>query len=217
MAVKKMQGSCQLYVVVEAGPAAVERLAMALSAVEVASCLIAPVAGAVLTAAAAKPLIDLAQARDIAALIAGDAALARTLRADGMHLPPTKELAQAYAEARMTLGQNAIVGVDPGLSRHDAMTLAEAGADYVAFGAPSHLQDRDKARARRDDLVAWWAEIFEVPCVAFDVETPREAEMLARAGADFVAVILPAAQSPTDARDHIAEIGAAIRVAGVTG
>jgi len=35
--------------------------------------------------------------------------------------------------------------------------------------------------------VAWWAEIFEVPCVAF-AETADQAAELARAGADFIAL-----------------------------
>ena len=136
----------QLYAVVEAGEAALDRLTVALSAAEFASMLILPPAGGTLDAATARPLIEAAQEKNVAALIADDAQLARTLRADGVHLSATKKLADAYAEARSILGRVGIVGVDPGISRHDAMTLAEDGADYLAFGAPPHLNDRSKPR-----------------------------------------------------------------------
>ena len=39
--------------------------------------------------------------------------------------------------------------------------------------------------------MTWWADIFEIPVVAFDIETAREAGELADAGADFVAATLP--------------------------
>jgi thiamine-phosphate pyrophosphorylase len=97
-----------------------------------------------------------------------------------------------YGEARDILGGRFIVGADAGRSRHDAMTLGEAGADYVGFGIPAHVEDRESARSRRLELVGWWSEIFEVPCVAFDVETAEEAARLAAAGADFVALRAPA-------------------------
>lgn len=202
---------CQLYAVIEAGDAAPERLAAALEAAEIASVLVAPAAGGALDAAAARPLVQLAQANGSAALIAGDARLARTLRADGVHLARVPDLVEAYAQAREILGAGAIIGVDPGLSRHDAMTLAEAGADYVGFGAPAHVKDRERARTRRDELAGWWAEIFQVPCVAFDVEDADEARELAReAHVDFVAVTLAAEQPPAEARELVAEVAAAI-------
>jgi thiamine-phosphate pyrophosphorylase len=96
------------------------------------------------------------------------------------------------------------------------MTLAEDGAEYVAFGAPLDLTDLDKARARRADMIAWWAEIFEVPCVAFDVESAESAEALARAGVDFVAVMLPTAEPPAASRDLVAEIAGAISLVEAT-
>jgi thiamine-phosphate pyrophosphorylase len=201
---------CQIYAVIEAGEAASERLAAAFAAADVASVLVAPAAGRALDAAAARPLIELARRGGAAALIAGDAKLARSLGADGVHLGAQADLEDAYRAARGILGADAIIGVDPGISRHDAMTVAEAGADYVAFGAPTHLKDRDKARARRDELIAWWAEIFQVPCVAFDVETPEEADALAGAGADFVGLALPAGQTAAAARDLAATIAQSI-------
>jgi thiamine-phosphate pyrophosphorylase len=95
------------------------------------------------------------------------------------------------------------------------MMVAEAGAEYIAFGAPPDLSDLDKARARRADLIAWWAEIFEVPCVAFDVESAEAAEALARDGADFVSVLLPTAEPPVASRDLVAQVAAAISLAEV--
>jgi len=137
---------CQLYVVIEAGDAAPERLAAAFGAADLASVLIVPPAGRPLDAAAARPLIEVAQRRGAAALVATDARLARSLGADGVHLGSPADPGDAYQAARAILGPSGVIGVDPGISRHDAMTLAEAGADYIAFGAPAHLKDRDKAR-----------------------------------------------------------------------
>ena len=82
----------------------------------------------------------------------------------------------------------------------DAMTLAEDGADYIAFGIPPHVEDRAAAAARRLELVAWWGEIFEMPCVAFDVDNIEEAIALAGAGADFVAVRAMPCRAPAEAR-----------------
>ena len=51
-----------------------------------------------------------------------------------------------------------------------------------------------------------------MPCVAFDVETPQEAEALSRAGADFVGVRLTAGMTPAATRDCVAAIAAALVV-----
>jgi thiamine-phosphate pyrophosphorylase len=211
LVVTDAEPTCRLYAVIEAGTGAPERLSAALEAADLASVLIVPAGQARLEADAVRPLIELAQRAGVAALVAADASLARMVGADGIHLGPTPDIEAAYESARRILGPRAIVGVDPGLSRHDAMTLAEAGADYMAFGAPGYLKDRDKARARRDELVAWWGEIFQVPCVAFDVEAPEEAARLMQAAADFIAVRLGAG-SPDAEATRLAAIADALRL-----
>lgn len=177
----------RLYIVAAAG-ADPERLAAVIDASGTATLLIRAEGDTPLTAAAARPLVELAQRKDIAALIADDAQLARTLRADGVHLTWSKDIAARYAEAREILGTRYIVGVDVGRTRHDAMSLAEEGADYIGFGIPPHVEDRAASSDRRRELISWWSEIFEVPCVAFDVDTADEAHVLAKAGADFIAM-----------------------------
>jgi thiamine-phosphate pyrophosphorylase len=204
------EAATRLCALIEAGEAALGHLAAALAAADVACVFIAPVPGAGREAHIAGPLVAAAQRRNAAALIVEDAELARTLRADGVHLTVAKSGTSGYGVARSLVGRSGIVGVDAGISRHDAMTVAEDGADYVAFGAPAHLKDRAKARVRRDELVAWWAEIFEAPCVALDVETPEEAEALARAGADFVVLRLPCRAPAAATRELVGGIAAVL-------
>jgi thiamine-phosphate pyrophosphorylase len=149
-------------------------------------------------------LIDLVQARGIACLIEEDAELAERLGADGVHIEANPA---AYTQARALLGSEASIGVGCGLSRHEAMRLAEMGADYVAFGATG--EGGIDAIDQRAELIAWWSEIFVVPCVAWNVESVEEAERLAALGADFVA---PAAQvwQEAGAASLIAELDRAI-------
>jgi thiamine-phosphate pyrophosphorylase len=189
----------KLYVLAAVGADA-QQVAAVLDATNATTLLITAAAGGELTASAARPLVELAQRKDIAALIEGDAQLARTLRADGVHLPWGTDIVERYGKAREVLGARYIVGADVGRTRHDAMTIAEAGADYIGFGIPSHVEDRASSADRRLELVAWWGEIFEVPCVAFDVETVADATALAAAGADFVAMRIGAELTPASAK-----------------
>lgn len=64
---------------------------------------------------------------------------------------------------------------------------------------PAFVKEREDAAARQLELIAWWAEIFEVPCVAMDVADREAAGRLARAGADFVCLDLVAGQTIGDA------------------
>ena len=111
--------------------------------------------------------------------------LARALGCDGVHVGQEDA---SYAEARLIVGKDAIVGVTCHDSRHLAMEAAEAGADYVAFGAFFPTTTKD-AKTRADiELLSWWAEMMVVPCVAIGGITVENARPLVEAGADFLAV-----------------------------
>jgi thiamine-phosphate pyrophosphorylase len=192
----------QLCLVFETTPGARERCAAALKAAPVATLIVSPAPGGAIDRQEAAALIALAHAKDIAALIEADVALAKELSADGVHLAWSDDAEAAYAAARASLGPNAIVGVNAGNSRHDAMSLGESGADYIAFS-------RDRAEPAEDqrlDLVEWWAEIFEIPVVAFDVETADEAARLAEAGADFVAGRVSSSLTPDQVSSWLSDI-----------
>jgi thiamine-phosphate pyrophosphorylase len=208
--VSEVPTGCRLYAVLEADEAAGERLAAALATAALAVVLIVPAPGQALQAAEARLLVDQVTAGQATALVLDDAKLARASGADGIHLGTQADPQLAYAAARKAVGAGGVIGADAGISRHAAMLLAEAGADYVGFGAPPNLNDRPKARMRRAEMIAWWAPIFEVPSVAFDVETPEEAQELAAAGADFIAVALPAALTAAAARGLVADVARAI-------
>ncbi|MCB1505850.1 MAG: thiamine phosphate synthase [Hyphomicrobiaceae bacterium] len=203
----------KLYLVVEAGETAADRLTAALAVATPASLLIAPPDGKSLDAQGVLPLIELAQSRDVAVMLADDPQLVRTTKADGCHLTWSKNIAARATEAREILGHRYMLGVDVGRSRHDAMELGETGADYIAFGIPPHVEEREAARERRAAMIEWWSTIFEIPCVAFDVETTEDAADLASRGADFVAFRLPNGGTADDIRQQVLEVDHVLRLA----
>lgn len=134
---------------------------------------------------ATETLMPLAQARDIAFIINDRPDLAAELDADGVHIGQTDG---SYAEARKTVGPDRIVGVTCHASRHLAMEAGEAGADYVAFGAFYETDTKTPISRAEPEILTWWSELFEVPCVAIGGITIENAAPLVRAGADFLAV-----------------------------
>ncbi len=183
--------------------AASERLSAALGMGNIASVIIAGSPSRPLDAATARPLVEIAQRAGAAVLLADDARLARTIKADGAHLTASAQPLAAFQLAREILGGGAIVGIDAGGSRHDAMALAEAGADYIGFGVPASVPEQEDVRACRLDLIAWWAEIFQPPCVALEVGSLEEAADLADAGADFIVLTIPGGAAVGDVRDMV--------------
>lgn len=117
-----------------------------------------------------------------ALLLADMPALVEAAGADGAHFTSVDEL--RGSRTKLAAGRLAGIGGLP--SRHDAMVASESGVDYVMFGEPDATGKRPGFSALIE-RVAWWAEIFQLPCVAFAGavdETPR----LVEARADFVAL-----------------------------
>jgi thiamine-phosphate pyrophosphorylase len=126
-----------------------------------------------------------AQRHGVAFLLNDRPDLAFETGCDGVHVGQTDT---PYPEARAALGADRIVGVTCHDSRHLAMDAAEAGADYVAFGAFYPTTTKVAETHADIELLSWWSEIMEVPSVAIGGITLDNALPLIEAGADFLAV-----------------------------
>jgi thiamine-phosphate pyrophosphorylase len=179
---------CQLYLIspLDVGGAFPQRLERALAAGPVAAFQFR-VKGLDEHEAArlAQPLQEICRAHDVAFIVNDSISLARRLGADGVHLGQRDGSVQ---EARERLGRDAQIGVTCHASRHLAMEAGEAGADYVAFGAFFPSGTKDSGHHAEPEILAWWQELFELPCVAIGGITPENCAPLVEAGADFLAV-----------------------------
>jgi len=134
-----------------------------------------------------KALVQAAQEEGAAVIVAAAgevdlAAVATRGGADGVHVEAGPALARPLRERL----KDRILGAGGLRSKDDAMTAGEAGADYLLFGEPrpdGSLPPLDAVVER----AAWWAEIFETPCVAF-APSLEAVPRLAATGAEFVAI-----------------------------
>ena len=127
----------------------------------------------------------LAQARGVAVIMNDRPDLAARLGCDGVHVGQEDA---SYAEARAAVGPERIVGVTCHDSRHLAMEAAEAGADYVAFGAMFPTSTKDAKTHAELELLTTWQADMHAPCVAIGGITVENVRQVVAAGADFVAV-----------------------------
>jgi thiamine-phosphate pyrophosphorylase len=151
-------------------------------------------------------LVGFMKGQNLAVLFEDNPQLAANLKADGVHLTGGPA---DVADARALLGENAYIGVFSPLSRHEAMVRAESGANYVAFGGDTGMDDAGLEALA--DMTQWWADIIELPCVIWlDAETD-EAMMreLIEAGADYLA---PEVTADADT-DRLARIGELMKLA----
>lgn len=122
------------------------------------------------------------QSLGVALIIDGRPDLVARTSADGAHLSGIT----ALQEALPALKPDRIAGAGLLPTRHDAMLAAEAGADYVMFGEPDGEGNR-LSFAAIVERIAWWADVFESPCVGYAGSLDEVSE-LAAARADFIAV-----------------------------
>lgn len=130
-------------------------------------------------------LRPVAQSREVAFILNDRPDLAAAGGCDGVHVGQEDT---PYAQARKIMGRDAIVGVTCHDSRHLAMVAGEDGADYVAFGAFFDTATKNPKARAEPEILSWWQEMMEVPCVAIGGITVENCPVLVEAGADFLAV-----------------------------
>ncbi len=198
---------CRLYLITPDSPridtpAFADALASALDAGDVA-CLQLRRKEADMDAlrGASERLQPICHARDVAFIVNDHPVLAAELGADGVHIGLDDG---DYASARAAVGPDATIGVSCYDSRHRGIEAAEAGADYVAFGAFFPTTTKHPRTRADTQILHWWQDMVTVPCVAIGGITPENCGVLAAAGADFVAVV-------SAVWDHPAGPAAAVR------
>ncbi len=147
-----------------------------------------------------KTLAPIAQAKDVAVILDGAPEIVARGGADGVHARGS----DALEAALRALKPERIVGAGGLVSRHDAMSAGEAGVDYVMFGEPD-AQDRRPGFEAVLERVAWWAEVFEIPCVGF-ASSLDEVDQLVRAGAEFIALGDAVWSAPEGPATFLAEV-----------
>ena len=158
-------------------------------------------------AAAVAALAPIARARDVALILNDRPDLAARLDCDGVHVGQSD---MACAAARKLMGKDRMVGVTCHDSRHLAMEAAEAGADYVAFGAFFPTTTKDAPTTADPGILSIWQETMEIPSVAIGGITADNAAPLATAGADFIAVSAGVWAHPQGPDAAVAALNAAI-------
>ncbi|MCG8493200.1 MAG: thiamine phosphate synthase [Sneathiellales bacterium] len=161
----------------------------------------------------ARTLKPIVQQADVAFLINDDPLIAKEVDADGVHVGQEDT---PYAEARRLLGDDKIVGVTCHNSRHLAMEAAEAGADYVAFGAFYPTSTKEAKTSAEADLLSWWTSLAETPCVAIGGITVDNAAPLVKSGADFLAISGGVWKHPQGPKEAVIQLNRIIDNASAT-
>jgi len=134
-----------------------------------------------------KALIDVTEPLGVALLIDAPSLVMRA-GADGAHMRVTTDtLEKLVPDAIKSLKkEDRILGIGGLRAKHDAMIAGEYDVDYVSFGDPApdgYVPPIDQIAER----AGWWAEIFNVPCVAHAASL-ADVATLTKVGADFISL-----------------------------
>jgi thiamine-phosphate pyrophosphorylase len=204
---------CRLYLLTpaDAGPAFADTLARALDAGDVAAVQLrlkdADDDHWRRTVDALRPVT---QQRGVAFLLNDRADLVAPTGCDGAHVGQTDMGAR---DARRLIGPDRTLGVTCHDSRDLAMTAGEDGADYVAFGAFFPTTTKDAPTRAEPELLSWWSELMELPCVAIGGITAENCAPLVQAGANFLAVVGAVWAHPQGPDAGVRSLNAAIAAA----
>lgn len=132
----------------------------------------------------AERIVPVAQAANIAAIIAEDTRIAGRVGADGLHLETGRA---ALEEAIERFQDRLMVGAGGAKTRDDALELGEARPDYMFFGRFGY-DNKPEPHSRNLTLGEWWAEMIEIPCIVMAGSDIAGVETVARTGAEFVAL-----------------------------
>jgi thiamine-phosphate pyrophosphorylase len=135
--------------------------------------------------AAVKRLKPITRRRETSLILNDHPDLASRFDCDGVHLGQDDARLDV---ARRLMGPDRIIGVTCHDSRDLAMDAAEAGADYVAFGAFFPTQTKETRHTPDLEVLSIWQETMLTPCVAIGGITADNCRPLVAAGADFLAV-----------------------------
>src|SRR5258708_13184492 len=136
-------------------------------------------------AAAVAALLPVTRARGVSLILNDHPDLAARFDGDGVQ---TGQDDGTVPAARALVGGEGIVGVTCEARRDLAMAAAEAGADYVAFGAFFETATRPTPHRADSEILSIWQESMLTPCVAIGGITTANCRPLVAAGADFIAV-----------------------------
>lgn len=141
----------------------------------------------------AAALRSLCQQHHALFIINDDVALAKAVQADGVHVGRDDS---ALSAAREALGKAAIIGVSCYNQLELALSAAEQGADYIAFGSFFSSPTKPNAPRATLELLRQARQQLTLPiCVIGGITLENAPDLLAN-GADMLAVITDVFNNP---------------------